>query len=378
MELLPYISVLVILSGLLTIARGNIKVYKNNNEIVIKKYSIIGIFFLIISYSIFIWFSAFRVIDIGYGGIDALAYKKIFYNASGNIIESINNQFYEPGYAIIIWFARTLSDNYSFALIIIYSIMFLFLKNLIKEISWSKYTPISIFLLLTLWLSSFNTLRVILAIFIATSVFILLSKRKYKSALLLTIIVISIHVSSIILIPIIFIVFTIEKKSKLNLSKLISLLLIFILFFLLSINIIESLLKGTRYEAYFYNEEIMLAWGTYLISFITFIFSLIKYKELIQLNKFNKVLVIILPISLTLIIIQIYFPIAYRMVLFFLPILYLLIPDIIRTYKINSTKKLIYLPIKLGLFSYLIYRIYIFLTLEINSVGIPYKNMLFN
>lgn len=378
MELLPYITVLVILSSLLTLARGNLKVYKTDNGIMKKKYSIIGIFFLFISYIIFILFSAFRVIDIGLGGIDALAYKNIFHNVSGNIIESLNYQFYEPGYATIIWFAKTLSDNYSFALTIIYSIMFLFLIRIIKEISWSKYTPISIFLLLTLWLSSFNTVRTILAIFIATSVYIFLSKREYKRALLLTIFAISIHVSSVILIPIIFIVYMIDKKSKFSILKLISMIIILTLIFLFSIAIIENLIEGTRYEAYLYNEVIILAWGTYLISFISFIFSLIKYKELIKLNQINKVLVIVLPISLSLIIVQINFPIAYRMVLFFIPILYIIIPDIIRSYKIKTTKDFIYFPIKIGLFLYLIYRLYIYFTLEIISVGIPYQNMLYN
>ncbi|MFC4025133.1 EpsG family protein [Oceanobacillus longus] len=372
MDLIPYFIVLISLTLFLTLARRNVITNNNIQGIVLKKYSLVGMISIIISYLIFTSFSVFRVIEFGLGGNDAHNYKLIFNNANGNVIESLSIQPYEPGYALIIWLSRAISEDYRVALFIIYSIMFIFLINFIKYISWSKYVPISIFLLLTMWLSSFNTLRVILAIFIGTYVYSLLFKKKYNYALLVAIIATTIHTAAIVLFPVIAIVKIIENRAKFRPSKLIFFIIILSGIFLLSINIIEVFISGTSYELYIEYKEGAVALGTYIVIIISFVLSLIKFNDLVEINPYNKILVVILPIGLSLYVLQANFSIVYRMVLFFLPILYVLIPDLIRTFRINRTKELIKLPIKIGLFSYLIYRIYSFWAIEIDSVGVPY------
>lgn len=378
MELLPYLIVLLLLTVLLTIGRRNVITLNKSGEVVTKKYSPIGIINVVISYFIFIIFSVFRVIDVGLGGIDALAYKEIFYNAGGNVIESINRQFYEPGYSLIIWFSRTISDDYRVALFIIYTIMFLLIVNFIKQISWSKYTPISIFLLLTIWLSSFNTTRAILALFIGTFVYSLLFKKKYKSAIFIAIIATSIHTAASVLLLMIAVVMIIKNKSRFSPIKLITLILSISVVFFILVNYLNVFIRGTRYEAYIGWQEGELALGTFIIVMICITLSFLRINELSQINQYNRILIIILPVSITIIVLQFNYPIFYRMLLFFLPILYVFIPDLIRAFSIKKRNDLIKFPIKLGLFAYLVFRIYSFLTLEINSVGLPYFNIFFD
>jgi len=47
---------------------------------------------------------SFRVIEPGFGGIDASAYKSIYNSADKSFGQSLKAQFYEPGYAAVVWF----------------------------------------------------------------------------------------------------------------------------------------------------------------------------------------------------------------------------------------------------------------------------------
>lgn len=379
MDFFPYLITLLILTSLLTIARYNVINNSINGAVISKRYSPIGVVNLIISYIIFITFSVFRKIDVGLGGMDAIGYKTIFNNAGGNLVDSLNRQFYEPGYAVLIWISRTISEDYRVALFIIYSIMFILMASYIKYINFNKYSFLSIFLLLTLWLSSFNITRVILALFLGTLVYTLLFRRKIKSALLIATLATTIHTAAVILFPIIVLVALIENRVKFKPKKLVFLIFLLTSFFLLAINIIDRIIIGTRYDVYLERAQGSMATGTYVIVAISFIISLFKFNNLNKFSSYNKTLIIILPVCLTLIPLQASISIVYRMVIFFLPILYILIPEIIRTFQLRSIKEVIEnVPIKLGLFSYLIYRIYDFFSIEINHIGVPYINTLFN
>lgn len=375
-EILPYLLILLILTFFLTTAKKN-TITLSRDSIVFKRYSAFGIANLILAYIFFIVFSVFRVIDVGLGGIDALGYKMIFENAGGSIIESINNQFYEPGYSLIIWFSRTISEDYRVALFIIYTIMFLFIVNFIKNITYSRYTPVSIFLLLTLWLSSFNTTRVILAIFIGTYVYSCLLKRSYIKAILVAFIAISIHYSAIILLFIIVIHGLVENKSKIKKTKLLSLTVASSLFFLAVAYLLDSLLIGSRYQAYIGWNEGQLSTGTLIAIIISVIIGIKNYNELTNINEYNRVFIIALFAFIPFFIMQASYPIVYRIIMFSLPILYVLVPDLIKSLKIRYTKDIFKFLLKVPLKAYLIVRVYTFLSVEIYSAQVPYINSLF-
>jgi hypothetical protein len=376
MEILPYLLILLVLTFFLTIARKN-TITLNREGIVFKRYSVIGIANLILAYVFFIVFSVFRVIDVGLGGIDALGYKRIFENAGGSIVESMNNQFYEPGYSLIIWFSRTISEDYRVALFIIYTIMFLFIVNFIKNITYGRYTPVSIFLLLTLWLSSFNTTRVILSIFIGTYVYSCLLKRRYIKATLVAFIAISIHYSAIILLFIILIHGLVENKSKIKKARLLGLIAASTLFFLALAYLLDSLLIGTRYQAYIDWNEGQLSTGTLIAIIISVIIGLKNYNELTNINEYNRFFIIALFAFIPFFILQSSYAIIYRSIMFSLPILYVLIPDLIKSLKIRYTKDVFKFLLKAPLIGYFMIRIYTFFSVEIYSAQVPYINSLF-
>lgn len=372
MDLFPYLITLVALTLLLTLARFNVVKLKNSSGVLTEKYSTIGIILLVFSYIIFVSFSIFRKIDVGFGGTDAYEYKLKFLNANGNFLNSIAKQAYEPGYAFIIWFSRIISDDYRVALFLIYSIMFFLIVKFIKDISWSKYIPISIFLILTLWLNSFNTTRAILALFIGTFVYSLLIRKKYKMAMVTGLIATSIHTASLVLFLIIAVVIIIEKKRLFSRFKLFITISGISFIFLFSIKAFEVFIKMMGYGVYLDWRDGEMAFGTVIIAILSFIIGLTNFSRLYNINEYNKIWLVMLPVCIPIFILQLNFAILYRMLLFFLPIMYILIPDIIRSISIKSSRDFMKLPIKILLFVYLTYRIYSFLFVELKHVGVPY------
>ena len=378
MEKIPYLVILILLSLTIFFVK---KFFVTKNVTLDSlptsfKYNYIGKIWLFIIYIIYTFFTVFRVIDVGIGGIDAYVYKLYFLGAKTSWIEAIEYQNYEVGYATIIWLFRLLTDDYRFVLFFLYTFMFIVLVVFVRYITFNMYTFLSIFLLLALIINSFNTLRVIIAVFIGMVVYIQLFKSKYLNSILLSIVAISIHISALILFPIISVHFIINKRKNISFKKLI--------FYVCSLSIItvvlmwlaKPIIMNSNYHIY--NNEGGIALQTYIMILILFLLSVLKYKQMVNINKFNKTLITILPIGLIILPLQMEYSILYRMVLYFLPIIYSLIPPLIRSLSITSIKKIHYFFIKLGLVLYLILKIIIFFTVEVKSAGLPYINMFFN
>ncbi|WP_170169110.1 EpsG family protein [Mesobacillus subterraneus] len=376
MERLPYIIILVIITLLIfisvrlsppkTIAYGSNKVFH---------YNILGNYILFQSYLVFILFTVFRLIDEGYGGIDAMAYKLYFIGSEGTWIESLNFQNYEFGYATMIWLVRNFTDDYKVVLFLIYTALFLMLVKYAKYMTRNISTLFSLFLLLALIINSFNTTRVIIAVFIGLMVYILIYKEKYVKAVILSLFALSIHISSVILLPMIAISMMLRKKM--SFTRLIIWVLLTTILAFISINVVETIIGNGKYYVYInYKEGIALQ--TYLIIFIVFLLSVYKYRELIEINSFNKTLITILPLAFVIIPLQLKYSILYRMLLYFLPIVYTLIPSLLKAYSVRNFNSIYYAPIKIGLITYLVLKIYIFINVELASAGLPYVNVLFD
>lgn len=375
--MIPYLIILTILTFVTFIAyRISFHTRPKFTAPVNLRYNSVSIIILIFAYIPMIIFSVYRVIDIGVGGIDAMAYKQYFLGAKGTWSEALEFQNYEIGYSTIVWIFRQVSDHYTLLLFFIYTMMFILLIKYVKYITWNKYTLPSVFLLFGMIISSFNTTRVILAVFIGLIVYIAIYNRKYLHAILLSVLAATIHVSAIILFPAIAISYLVNNKNKVNIKKLILYIVGIAMISVVSLEILSPYINNSKYHVY--NEEHGIALQTYIIIFIVFILSILKFRDMIKVNSFNGTLITILPIGLIILPLQMEYSILYRMILYFLPIIYSLIPSLLKVYSIRSINTFYYFPIKIGLASYLLIRIYIFLTIELKSAGIPYINYLFN
>lgn len=363
--MLPYIFIITF-TTVLVFFSGKISNFKKNN-----RYSTISLFLLSISCIVFVMFSSFRRIEYGYGGRDAITYKNYFLSVNTNFVEALKIQNYEWGYSILVWIGRMITNNYSFFLLFIYSFMFIGVALFLKLGTWNKYYIFTIALMISLLLNSFNINRVILAVTIGLIVYKSLCEKKILRSFLLTILAISIHVSSVILLPCILLVILLKKQVKFNWK--INLLLVF-LFSMITIGtfkIFFGLIASSKYGIY--DQSSSIAWPTYIVIFIVFLLSVAKYKSMIELNSNNEVFIKILPMGLMVAPLQMEFPILYRMLLFFLPIVYILVPSLIKVYQMKRINQFIYPCIQFLLCFYLIIRLYVFFTIEIYSSGIPYS-----
>ena len=181
-------------------------------------------------------------------------------------------QKYEIGYATIIWIFRKITADYRVVLLFIYSAIFVILVKYVKHIIWNRYSILSIFLLLALIINSFNTLRVILAVFIGMVVYISLYQEKYKRAVLLSIIAITIHVSALILLPVTFIFILINNRRYISFKRLVSYVLIGTLLSVIVLRIANPFITNSKY--YVYGNENGIAIQTYIMILIVFVVSL--------------------------------------------------------------------------------------------------------
>lgn len=182
--------------------------------------------------------------------------------------------------------------------------------------------------------------------------------------------------ASLILFPLIGVCILFKKKETISLKKMIFLLIVLIVIALIGLSLAGSFISESRYNAYNYSEKEM-ATSTYLmIVFISGV-SIKKYKELKALNPIYDVFIKVLPFGLIVLPLQLYYSIFYRCLLFFLPMIFGLIPGLIEVYGHKTRRNFAFnLFIQYTLYFYLIYKVLLFFYLISNN-GIPYVNQLF-
>lgn len=377
MDKIPYFIVLLIISIGTNFALNIATKIKNERiDKMELRYSNISKIILLYIYIIFIFFSAFRIIEPGLGGIDAYGYKMFFLNSTTTLKESLLMQNYEPGYGIFIWGMRQLTDNYILVLLIVNSFIFLLFINFFKYVNRGKIRFFSIYLLAMQLFMGFNIQRIMVAIFIGTLVYINIYKKKYIVSFCLILFALSIHISSIILIPVLLVNIIIDKKEQMDVKKLVFLVTSIFLFSIIIINMFSTFLTSGKY--YVYSNNGGIAVGFYSFSTVLFLLSIKKYKQLIELNPFNKTLITSLPISIVVLPLQMKYSILYRLLLFFIPIQVALLPDLFKVYRVKKNKNISYLMINIFLILYILDQILVFFSQYIYEVGLPYGNVLFN
>jgi hypothetical protein len=326
-----------------------------------------------IAYIIYIFFAVFKKIDMGLGATDAYYYMTYYADIPGSLkfYMSVITTF-EPGYSVVTWLFRQVTEEYRVMLLFWHTLTFCLTIKFLRNVNLEKYSYLSVFLILLILVSQFNTLRMSISITIALIALIYLYEEKWIKSFIVILIAISMQIAAVIMIPVWIVYFLVIKRKKYPVRQIVVYTIagvattIVLLFPVMSImaNSVKSIYLG----------ESSLAIGTYLAVSVIFILSVMKYKEMIALNGFNKVLIIMLPICFVCVPLQYKVAIMYRLTLYFIPVMMALIPSLCQCYS-KQKNSVMGIAVIMVLYSYMLYRAYSFFTEEIPSVG-PYINTL--
>jgi hypothetical protein len=333
-------------------------------------------FILLLAYLVFIIFLTFIKIDVGVGGNDAIVYKLRFENANIPLFQSLKLQGNEYGYGFLIWVLRRVSSNYKIVLFTIFSVTFCSIIYFVKHIKWTIYTVLSYSMILILVLSGICLIRNILSVSIGMLIYIMLYEKKYIKSFIFAALAVSVHSSAIILFPLIIMCVLLDNQ-KLSMKRLSVYMMLNVGLIVVLMIVASRFVGATKYSIYSADEGVALA--TYLMYIVVLFLGFYRYKNLVASNPFNRTLLISLTTGLFCLVLQLKYSIAYRMLLFYQPIMFALVPGLMEEYNIFSFRKNgAYFLINLGLFAYLILILYKFLTAGAISYGLyPYINTFF-
>lgn len=328
-------------------------------------------FLIIMLWFIVVIFCAFRKISIGYGGMDAIQYKYMFENATGNFSDYLNRYTdFEFGYLFINWVIHKFTTSYHIYLIFLYTVLVLCLVKYAKIFVLNKYFYIGTYCLMLILLESFNTQRNTLAIFLSLYVLESILEKRYLKGILQTILICFLHISAIVyLVPIAgcWLIKYIKGKKMYLIAfyDIVASIGVVILS-----GVVTSVLTGTRYVAYVGDGSI--AWGN-LYSIVLLLFIMFIRSNEISSNQKVLDLVFVNLMFIPVIIIQLKFSIAYRMILFVIPLAYIVFSEIKK--QISSKRNFINIILLSGINIYFIYRIVNFAREIVIDIGIQYTWM---
>lgn len=342
------------------------------------QYRLTTFFLLFLNIAFAIFLISFRTIDMKggqiYGGIDAPAYKAIFELANTDYLTSLLVQFYEPGYASLVWFFSRFVGDYEFFQLFLYSFLYISLFFFVRNIKFSFHLIFTLLLLNAMIVSSLNILRITVAVFASFYVFSFINQQKYFRSLLVAFLSITIHTSSVILLPIIFMCFVFDRYSRRIYFTM--QFLLFILFCFFSFYILPVLLSGSRLDEYSNFNEGAFSFNTFIIATIVIFLTFNRYEQFLSYNPYNKALITTLPTIFIVMPIFYNYSIGYRFLMFYLPVVFALLPSIFYVYRFKLKSNLIFYPLIIFLYCYVFIRFFKFFTSELKYSEIYELQML--
>lgn len=316
------------------------------NKVVIN-YKLTHHFFLGLSFLVLFFFSAFR--DVGK---DIDAYKEIFHSLNSFSVSEL--AFIEPGYLLLNKIVRLISaDNQSIIIAMSFLSLFFTYRSLDK-ISSQLSIGLSIFVFVSLsYFQSFNLSRIYLAASLILFGTLYLLQNKNIRFILITIIAISIHYSSIVIL-FTFGMYKIYQKNQ-YIFYIIMLFLFFLLFYTSSF--IDSLFFVKRYSESYGDNDVnsgSIGFLQFVYHIPIFLFSLYVTSKKIIHSNINQILWVYAVISLFFGMLAYKIDIAGRLSIHFFIIFILFIPLILNELKNIKDKN--YNIIKLALILYIIFR----------------------
>jgi hypothetical protein len=326
----------------------------------------------------FIIFTAFRFIDVGgIGGMDAFGYKRDFENADESLIRFLIYQSKEPVYSLFVWFVRRFTQNFTFLLILYYTVIFIIQIKILSNIKITSIISFTYFAIcFILILTSFNLMRNILSLFVGYLSYNYLDGKKYFRAFLAITIATLIHFSAVICYPVWLLCFLCDKKQFRLKRSIFYFLLAFIgLFLMKSLVPNFMLLINKTYSIYFSNEKVAI--NTFVSRFYIILLVLLRWNSLIKHNKMNRIMFIVVLINFLVLPLQTIVSIMYRMLLMADIAIFYLISELMVVCSLTKRSHLLHLCIRFSLIGYLIIYIFIFITKNMPSYGLGhYSNVL--
>lgn len=212
------------------------------SRVIRQKYKIAGIFFMIIAMIILILVSGLRS---GIG--DTYMYRHLYdlaipgYSANGA---------YETGFVLFVKMLRSISDDSQLMIIVTSIIINVFNISTIYKYSKDSYFELGVFMYITsgYYIVTMNGIRQSLAAAIIFGATTLIIKGKFKSYLVVILLMSTIHTSALVMIPIYFICRAKAWEKTTNI--LFGMTLIGVILFQPLMSILMNILGSTRYGEY--------------------------------------------------------------------------------------------------------------------------------
>lgn len=323
---------------------------------------------------IVVLFCAFREIEVDVGGTDAYAYMMQFKYSTGSLKEQLFNfRGWEPLHVISLWIVRRLTSEYRVYLSLYYIIMSLFLIKYAKMIRLNKRWFLATFGLMIVFISSFNTQRNTFAVFAGIFILDALLKGNYKRSIIYVILITGFHFSALIWFIIIGASMFIRFFKGSVKWKLFGYLIVSSAASVVALRLFPSLVGGNRLGVYIDSGSSISI--PMLIAFVFVLMVFLRYYQQIQYMPKYKDIITLSTLYIAfapMFIFQMQYSIMYRMMLYSIPVLYILLSKY-KDYSANKRNGLS--PVYLACDIIIILRIIPFFT-ENNDIG-AYTNILF-
>lgn len=287
-------------------------------------------YYLIAAYVLYIIIAVFRPIGEGYGGMDIPNYLNYYLRAKGSFADFSKVCSMEIGYKLLMWIFSNIGIPFRVFLFFIHSFVFItfaVFSGYCHKRSDGPVRFLCTFLLTCQLITAFSLIRNSIAISISMLFYIRLDKKQYWAALALTIAAVCFHLSAIILVAVYILVMVMEKSGITSKKPVFLWILAFIVAEFWAIPIITFIFKNTKYAFYLNNTGVSL--GTYLVLVILTLAVVIDKKS----QLVNSTAVRFLLIGWLCLPLQLFYGVFYRTVLYFLPVLYVTIPSVVRSLK---------------------------------------------
>jgi hypothetical protein len=195
-----------------------------------------------------------------------------------------------------------------------------------------------------------------------------LSKGEYRNSFIIATFAVAFHVSAIILFLIIFVHWVHDRKSDRASVYLIYGIVLFVAS-ITSFFVIPYFISGTGYSEYEERGAGEFSLNTFIAAGVILYMALNRRNELVSYNEFNRTLIWILPSIIFVLPLFYRYGMGYRFLLFYTPVMYALLPSLFHSYRLTLTKNLVYFPLYIAICSYVVARVYRFVSEESEYAG---------
>lgn len=321
----------------------------------------------IVAGTIYICFAVFRDTTSN-PNLDIYYYNIYYNNADMPLTAYLASSTLEAGYTLLEWIIYQIFGDFKVLLLFAHILVYTSTLKLIKEVKLTSYTFVWIACLTLDLFTSFYLVRNSIAISIGIFVFFHLKKKKYIKAILLSLLAITIHNASLILLYLCVLVYLFNKRKMISKRKL---------FFFGCITVSSGFILAPFLTRYFASNEKYFVYANsgaigirfYLTAFIIWMLALTRINKVRTDKTLYKTALIWLTGVLILLPFQLVASIVYRMTLYFQPIIYYLMIKLLDSYKTGQLQ--FWISRALGLLTLGI-SLYTFITNTIGYIGNPY------